>query len=395
MESPLNTVAFIPVRGGSKSIPLKNIKEIAGKPLVQWVLEAANDCDAIDRIFVSTDSVLIQETVEKMCIPKVQVISRSERSATDTASSEMPLLEFANSYEFRDVVFIQATSPLLTSTHLNEALHKFNLSSADSMLSVVRQKRFIWTQSDEHTVTPANYDPMNRPRRQEFEGYFVENGAFYITKRENLLQSKCRISGKITHYEMPEESYIELDEPVDWDIVERLLIKRQSRTASENLKRIKMLITDCDGVLTDGGMYYSPTGDELKKFHTRDGMGISLLQQIGIQVAIVTGEDTPIVEQRARKLKIDSLYMGAKDKLAVLHQIMNDHHLKPEEIAYIGDDINDIDVLKFVGFGAAVSNAMQEVKQAARYITKTKGGEGAVRELADMIIAAKRGQSYS
>lgn len=222
----MKTVAFIPVRGGSKSIPFKNVKPIAGRPLIWWTLSAAEQCLDIERTFVSTDSSQIRQIVNQMGFSKVAVIDRSAESATDTAASELSLLEFAEKHEFSTMVFIQATSPLITSQHLTEALAKYFASDADSLLSVVRQKRFIWEKTNEDLVVPVNYDPQNRPRRQDFEGYLVENGAFYITSREQLLLSKCRISGKITYYEMPEESYVELDEPEDWIIVEELLKRK-------------------------------------------------------------------------------------------------------------------------------------------------------------------------
>ncbi|GFR39145.1 hypothetical protein PRECH8_24410 [Insulibacter thermoxylanivorax] len=227
MEATLKTVAFIPVRGGSKSIPLKNIKPIAGRPLIWWTLTAAEQCPDIERIFVSTDSEEIRRNVNQMNFSKVTVIDRSVESATDSAASEVSLLEFAEKHEFYSVVFIQATSPLTTSQHLTEALAKYFSSDADSLLSVVRQKRFIWERANGDLVVPINYDPQNRPRRQDFEGYLVENGAFYITSREQLLKSKCRISGKITYYEMPEESYVEIDELEDWVIVEELIKRRK------------------------------------------------------------------------------------------------------------------------------------------------------------------------
>ena len=141
-------VAFIPVRGGSKSIPLKNIKELNGKPLVYWTIKAANDCENIDIIYVSTDSEEIKNVVESFKFDKVKVIGRSLESATDTASTEFAMLEFANNYEFDNIVLIQATSPLLRTEDLDGGFKLYE--SSDSVLSVVRQKRFIW-ENDEYS----------------------------------------------------------------------------------------------------------------------------------------------------------------------------------------------------------------------------------------------------
>lgn len=224
-------VAFIPVRGGSKSIPLKNIKEIAGKPLVYWTIESAVNCKDIDKVYVSTDSDKIKDVVEKydgINKEKIEVISRSSETASDTASTESAMIEFAENYEFENIILIQATSPLLTSEILQEGIDQLN--DFDSIISLVEQKRFYWRRNADNSVEPTNYNFLKRPRRQEFQGNLVENGAFYITSRERLLQTKCRISGKIGACIMPEETYFEIDEPSDWIIIENLLINRNKNT---------------------------------------------------------------------------------------------------------------------------------------------------------------------
>jgi YrbI family 3-deoxy-D-manno-octulosonate 8-phosphate phosphatase len=153
-----------------------------------------------------------------------------------------------------------------------------------------------------------------------------------------------------------------------------------------------MLAMDVDGVLTDAGMYYSGSGDELKKFNTRDGMGIKLLQAVGVITAFVTKEKTAIVERRGQKLAVPEVHQGIDDKLTDLTRLARKYGLTLEQIAYIGDDVNDLDALKAVGFSAAPADAMPVVLQAVHYVCTKKGGEGAVRELADLLLAA-RGKS--
>lgn len=216
-------VAFIPARGGSKSIPLKNIKPIAGKPLIHWTIEAALKTNCIEKVYVSTDSEKIKTCVEQLKDHRVEVISRSQETATDSASSESALLEFCKNYNFDHVFFIQATSPLLTANDLSGAWKKYYDKKFDSIVSVVKQRRFIWEEGSHQIATPKNYNPLKRPRRQEFDGFFVENGAFYLSTRKNIINSKCRISGKIGLHEMSEETYFEIDEPRDWIIAEKLL----------------------------------------------------------------------------------------------------------------------------------------------------------------------------
>lgn len=216
-------IAFIPLREGSKSIPLKNIKKIAGKPLAFWVIESALNCSLIDKVIVSTDSNVIKKKIKELKNNKLRVVNRSKKTATNTASTESAMLEFVKSDDtFEHIVLIQATSPLLKSLHLEEGIRKYFKNKCDSLLSTVKQKNFIWEEKNKE-VKPINYNPFHRPRRQEWKGYLVENGAFYITSRENLLKTQCRISGKICAYEMPKETYFELDEPSDWVIIEELL----------------------------------------------------------------------------------------------------------------------------------------------------------------------------
>lgn len=220
--------AFIPVRGGSKSIPLKNIRPFCGKPLVYWAAKAASDCARIGSIYIATDSPKIRETVETFALPRVQVIPRSDATATDTASTESAMLEFAHAHDFENIILIQATSPLLEEAHLREGIEIFEAGHYDSLLSTVRQKRFLW-QADADGVHPMNYDPVRRPRRQEMTGYLVENGAFYITGRQRLLETGSRLSGRIGAYEMPEKTYFEIDEPSDWEIMETMKRKAEER----------------------------------------------------------------------------------------------------------------------------------------------------------------------
>ena len=254
-------VAFIPVRGGSKSIPLKNIKQICGKPLVYWTIKAACGCEYIDRVYVATDSEKIRKTVEHFktgkeaeLFTKTMIIERSAESASDTASTEYAMLEFAEKYEFDNIALIQATSPLLQSMDLDNGFKAFETGETDSVISVVRQKRFHWTNDERGYAYPTNYDVFHRPRRQQFDGDLVENGAYYITSKVNLLKSQNRVSGNIKAVEMNEDTFFEIDEPSDWVIIEALM-KKNGIAASPEIPEIKMLLTYCDGCLTDGGMY--------------------------------------------------------------------------------------------------------------------------------------------
>ena len=223
-------LAIVPLRGGSNSIPNKNIKLFAHKPLAYWVLKAAQEAQVIDRIIVPTDSILIKKTIEKFNFDKILVTDRSKKSAMDNAPSEWVLCETARKYQFKDLVFLQATNPFVTSNDIDQAYALYKNKKCDSLLSAVKQKRFYWAKKKNKT-SPINYNFKNRPLRQDFEPQYLENGALYITSREKLLKFNNRLSGNIETYLMPYYSYLELDEPEDWNIAE-ILFRRTS--ASQN-----------------------------------------------------------------------------------------------------------------------------------------------------------------
>lgn len=379
-------IAFIPVRGGSKSIPFKNIKLFCGKPLVYWNIAALQATNNVNEIIVATDSTEIEETVINFNFSKVQIYRRLPENAVDTASTESVMLEYINQASIgkTDIfMLVQATSPLTEKSHFEEALKIYLTDQYDSMLTCVRNYRFFWNSDG----TSKNYDYKNRPRRQDFSGELMENGAFYINRVANILQSKNRLSGKIGIYEMPEYTAFEIDEPDDWTILERFMHKYV--LAKTPMPRIKLFLSDVDGVMTDAGMYYSESGDELKKFNTRDGMAFELLRNAGIKTGIITSENTKIVANRATKLKVDYLFQGKREggKLATALEICKLENITLNEVAYIGDDINCLDLLRAVGLGACPSDAVDEVKQVLGIIIlKEKGGNGAIRCFVDTIL---------
>ncbi len=162
-----------------------------------------------------------------------------------------------------------------------------------------------------------------------------------------------------------------------------------TRRLTGMLKKIRLVATDVDGVLTDGGLYYSDSGEQTKKFNVWDGLGLVLLKKAGLVTAVITMDQTPLVNVRAAKLGIAEIHQGVKDKLAVLNDLSLRHGIRLEEMAYVGDDIPDLPALQAVGFSAAPANGREPVRKKVRYVCKAKGGEGAVREVADMILAAQ------
>ncbi len=163
----------------------------------------------------------------------------------------------------------------------------------------------------------------------------------------------------------------------------------QSKSLNSKLIKVKLLVMDVDGTLTDSSMYYSERGEELKRFSTRDGMGIALLHKSNIDTAIVTSENSPIARARAEKLNIRHVVLGCRDKLSALEKLAKKHSIALENIAYIGDDINDLHAIGVAGVSACPSDAVKVIKESTDYICKAKGGRGAVREFAELILKSQ------
>lgn len=227
MKNKLHVAALIPMRGGSKGIPNKNIKEFCGKPLFYWAVSAALSSKYIDEVYVSTESEEIKGLVTKL-FPGVKIVDRPIALAQDGSSTEEVLLHFSDLINFDVNVTIQVTSPIVKAKDFDAALCQYFECEYDSLLSVVKTKRFFWNNS----AHPINYNYKERPRRQDFDGAFMENGAFYITSKKVLVEDRCRLGGVIGMYEMHEEAAYEIDTMADWKIVEMLM--------HEHLKRGKL-----------------------------------------------------------------------------------------------------------------------------------------------------------
>jgi CMP-N-acetylneuraminic acid synthetase len=212
------SIALIPMRGGSKSIPKKNIIDLNGKPLFFWSISAAIASGCIDEIFVSSDSDEILTKVKEF-FPDVKLIKRPAHLAEDTTSTEAVVDHFNSLIAYDIMTLIQITSPLVKAEDFKQAHKKFEKDSLDSLFTGVHQKRFIWSLD----AKPVNYNPAKRPRRQDFDGFVVENGAFYIFTKENYTKYSNRLGGKIGYHLMHENNLFELDESNDLQILKLLM----------------------------------------------------------------------------------------------------------------------------------------------------------------------------
>jgi N-acylneuraminate cytidylyltransferase len=379
----MKKIGIIPLRKDSKGIPGKNKKKMVGRPLFAWVLTEAIFSN-LDEVYVFTDDLEIIEFVKREYhwAKKVKALLRNKENANDTASTESAILEFSEkvNHDYGILCLLQATSPLTMAENINAGLEKITKESFDSAVSVVKTHRFIWNSNG----TPQNYDVFNRPRRQDFDGLLIENGAVYCTTKEAFLKSKNRVSGTIGLIEMPDNTLMEIDSLWDWQIIESLLIERQK--AMKSNQKIQYLVLDVDGVFTDGGIFYNEEGEFAKKFDMRDGMGLEILRQNNVKVVVLTSENSKLVGQRMKKLQIQDAFLGVKDKYSFLKHFLFTKNSSFESVAYVGDDVNDLANICSSGWSFAPANATHTVKTHADIVLTQQSGDGAIREVCEIIM---------
>ncbi|WP_417939637.1 cytidylyltransferase domain-containing protein [Flavobacterium sp. RS13.1] len=379
----MKKTAIIPLRKNSKGIPGKNKKKMLGRPLFSWVLTEAIFSE-LDEVYVVTDDHEIIDYIKReyFWTSKVKTFLRNDKNATDIASTESVLIEFAGAvkYNFDLLCLLQATSPMTTAEDINACLNEILQNKKTSALTVVNTHRFIWNADG----TPQNYDVFKRPRRQDFNGLLIENGAVYVTTKEAFQTSQNRVSGSIGLVKMHEESLVEIDSLTDWNIVEILLTDRQKRKKVH--QRIDYLVLDVDGVFTDGGVYYNADGEMAKKFNMRDGMGLEILRQNNVEVIVLTSEKSDLVAQRMKKLHIKHVFLGVKDKFSFLKQFLLDRNSSFGAVAYVGDDVNDLANICSVGWSFTPADALDSVKANADYILTNISGDGAIRETCEILL---------
>jgi YrbI family 3-deoxy-D-manno-octulosonate 8-phosphate phosphatase len=398
------TIAIIPARGGSKGIPRKNFLPLAGKPLVAHSILQAQQVPAISRVIVSTDDEEIAAVSREW---KAEVILRPAEISGDTASSESALLHVLDSLKEKEgfepelVVFLQATSPMRAPDNITCAIEALKREGADSLFSSCRVEGFTWRLAG-GIVKPVDYDPAMRPRRQDLPGEtWEENGSFYLFKPWVLRKFNSRLGGKISLYRMSVLDSFQIDEPGDFEFIEHLMkfervegqsLKMDKAAAGEALlsalKKVRLLVLDFDGVMTDNRVLVTEDGKEAVFCDRSDGLGLEMLRRKGIEAVVISKERNPVVSRRCLKLGIECL-QGCDDKLATLRKKAEAGNLKPEELAYVGNDVNDLECLRWVGMPIAVADAVPEVRAVAKWVTAALGGRGAVREACDLFLSSR------
>lgn len=384
----VRTVAVVPARGGSKGIPGKNLRPVGGVPLVARAARSALAVAAIDAVYVSTDDVAIADAARAV---GAQVIERPDSLAIDTATSEAALLHALDVIEADEepvdvLVFIQATSPFIRPSDLATAIERVQSGQEDVVFSAFETYAFLWSPTDSGVIG-ANHDEAFRPRRQDREPHWQETGAFYVMRADGFRDAGFRFFGRVGIQSVPEEWAIEVDVPAELERSQLLAMHFQD-AAKPDLGGVRAVVTDFDGVHTDDRAYLTANGEESVAVHRGDGMGVSALRSAGIPFLILSKERNPVVTARAEKLGVEVL-QAVDDKAEAIRGWTAKHGIPLEDVAYLGNDLNDLPALALVGWPVAVADARPEVVRAAKLVLTRSGGHGAVRELADLVLGAE------
>jgi N-acylneuraminate cytidylyltransferase len=394
----MNVLTIIPARGGSKGIPGKNIIDVAGQPLLAYSIQSALHSASVNRVVVSTDDKRIADVAVRW---GAEVVERPPEISGDMASSESALahtldtLRSMEGYEPDIVVFLQATSPVRIPKDIDGTVQALIQENADSAFSVCRE-HFTgrWRRNADGKACPVNFEAGKRPMRQSYPIEYLENGSIYAFKPSMFRATGCRMGGKIALHEMPAWRSFQLDEVADIEWIEWLL-KRVSRSMSmADLSATSLLVLDFDGVLTDNRVLTDQDGREAVLCHRGDSLGLGMLRKAGIPVLVLSTETNRVVAERCRKLQVECVH-GTEDKLAKLKGIAGERGLSAGEIAYVGNDVNDADCLRWVGVPIAVADADPAVRSLCRLVTRRPGGHGAVRDVADWLLAARSGNDHT
>jgi YrbI family 3-deoxy-D-manno-octulosonate 8-phosphate phosphatase len=391
------TLAVIPARGGSKGIPRKNVRPVGGKPLLAWSIEAARASKRVNRVAVSTDDLEIASVARRF---GAEVIERPEAISGDSASSEsallhaLDLLKRSEGYEPDILVFLQCTSPLTAPEDIDGVIKAMEREGADTAVAVIPFHYFLWRHDDSGDGVGINHEKRVRLLRQDREPQYLESGAVYVMKADGFRQARHRFFGRTALYEMPAERRWEIDDPVDMEVAEVLLRARSQADHRALLpERLDALVFDFDGVFTDNRVTVLEEGREAVVCSRGDGMGIELLRKAGWPMVVISKETHPIVSARCAKLRLEC-QQGVDDKLPVLRRWLEGHGFALERTLYVGNDINDLACLTAVGCPVVVADAHPEAARAARIILEKPGGQGALRELAELILSRYGGSIH-
>jgi len=389
-----SVLAVIPARGGSRGIPRKNVKLLAGKPLVAWTIEAALAASLVHRVVVSTDDEEIAAVASRF---GAEIVMRPTEISGDLSSSESALVHVLQALEAKEgyrpdvLAFLQCTAPLTLPEDIDGTVRLVLEEGYDSAVTMLPFHYFIWRQAADLNMEGVNHVATRRLMRQEREPEFMEVGAVYAMRVEGFFEHQYRFFGRIGKYLLPAYRGFEVDEPEDWILAETLMQSTgrvRGPAPLPRLDQVQAVVTDFDGVMTDNRVHLDQRGVESVTCHRGDGWGISLLRKAGILVACISTERNPVVQARCHKLGIPH-WQGQDDKLSVLQDFLEQNRVPAGNCLYVGNDTNDAACLEFAGVAVVPRDAAQEVAHLANWRTQAAGGEGVLREIAREILKTR------
>lgn len=386
-EARALTVAIIPARGGSKGVPRKNLRRVGGIPLVERAVRSAAAASGVDLVVVTTDD---DEIAGVSTASGARVIRRPAELAGDTASSESAVLHALDELEadgvtVGTVVLVQATSPFIPSDGIDEAVRLVHDDAFDSVFSAHETYGFLWRRDESGRAAAINHDAAHRPRRQDREAHYLETGAFYAFSAAGFRWAQHRFFGRVGIVEVPEWTAVEIDDEQHLDVASAVA----GLVGEPGAIDVAAVVTDFDGVHTDDTVLVDGEGHEFVRVSREDGMGVSLLRRAGIPMLILSTETNPVVGARGQKLRVPVL-QAVDDKAEALAGWAAEQGIALGDIAYLGNDVNDLGAMRAVGWPIAVADAHPLVRAQARVVLGRNGGDGAVRELIERVLAADR-----
>lgn len=389
-------VVVIPARGGSKGIPRKNLARVRGHPLIGRAITAGRGAALADRVVVSSDDEEIARAVHEY---GAEVVERPADLSGDAASSESALTHVAQVLEEREgaapsiVALLQCTAPFTTSADIDGTLRPVLNGQAESAFAAVPFKHFVWSTRDDGRATGVNHDGGPRVRRQALPPQFLEAGSVYAMRYDTLVAEGHRFCGNTVLHEVPEPHCFEIDSPMELQQAQAMAHLLDGVTITEALpERIGAVVFDFDGVFTDNAVWADQDGRESVRCLRGDGLGIATLREAQIPLLVLSKERNPVVAARCDKLGLP-VEQGVDDKRSALAQWLSILGVAPEHAVYLGNDVNDLSCLEYVGCAVGPADSHAAVLGALHVRLRTSGGHGCVRELCDHIIARTRGES--
>lgn len=384
-------VAVIPARGGSKGVPRKNVLDVGGLPLVAHTIRAARGSRHVDQVLVSTDDEEIAAVSTRF---GAAVVRRPAELAVDQASSESALLHALSTWQGELpelLVFLQCTSPLTTSEHIDGTIDALLAAEADSALTVAPFHGFLWQAGHGGEAEPVMHEKSRRPRRQDRTPQYLETGAVYVMRVGGFLAARHRFFGKTVKHVVPSSSVLEIDDPEDLERARRIMAEPELEARGSLPPEVGAIVMDFDGVFTDNRVWVNAEGVESIVCSRADGMGLSALRQRGVPMLVLSKERNPVVARRCEKLGIPCR-QAIDDKRSVLRDWLHDQGISAAHAVYVGNDVNDLECMGMVGYGVAVGDAHPSVKRCASVVLRAPGGSGALRELAEHFCPELRGE---